>query len=361
MVSIRARMQMLDEAGLVTAVDLRLVDVTNKIRRLRMSRLGVQRVGKFLILAMTFVVPALAAEKVGVPPQSDVSASTSAAPEPSSAAESASATADLPTADLEVTEPLAAEAPEAEPATGSAAAATATADTSSQTNPDKKLYVDIYPIFGWIPFFSSNFTVPPLPGGGGGNSIGGSTAFSLNGAAVFALGVRYKKFLFDGEGMFAGVSAKRDSPYVHASTKIDYGDMFIGYDVWKGVYAIAGVRRLAIDFQASVLNAPTFARKPGIWDPLVGVEWRKQLPHKFDVKTRFDIGGFGVGSYVDLDAQALLEWRFFKHFGMALGYQVLYDELKGTVNETILNQTITHNWSYAQTFHGPILGIGIYF
>lgn len=248
-------------------------------------------------------------------------------------------------------------------AAGEPASATDAADPKSAgTAPDPdRLHVDIYPIFGWLPFFSSNFTVPPLPGGGGGQSLGGSTNVKISGAAVFAADVLYKKFLFEGEGMFANVSGNRTTPHATVSTHFDYGDIFLGWNVWKGIYPTIGVRRIALDVSAMVLDSPTFTRKPGVWDPLIGVEYRKQLKHKLNVQGRFDIGGFGVGSSVDLDAQFRLEWRFVKHFGTLIGYQVLYDKLTGTVNQQILNQTITYPWKYAQTFHGPILGFGIYF
>jgi len=318
---------------------------------------GVQRVGKLLILTTMFVVPALSAEKPVATDEKPVTAdeTTVAVDEKAVVADERVVTAG-PVAPEEVS--TAVEAPD----TQTPATATKTKDPKpAAASSDKKLYVDIYPIFGWIPFFSANITVPPLPGGGGGQSLGGSTAVKLNGALAFALDVRYNKWLFEGEGMFASVGAQRQTPYVDASTRLNYWDGFIGYDAWKGVYAIAGVRRISVDFKATVLNSPTFARKPVLTDPLVGVEWRKQLPHKFNVQARFDIGGFGVGSYVDIDAQFRAEWRFTKHFGALLGYQLLYDELRGTVSDTVLNQTVTRNWKYAQTFHGPVLGIGIYF
>lgn len=45
-------------------------------------------------------------------------------------------------------------------------AAPAPASAAITTPDPDRLRVDIYPIFGWLPFFSSNFTVPPLPNGG---------------------------------------------------------------------------------------------------------------------------------------------------------------------------------------------------
>src|SRR5450432_1748015 len=75
--------------------------------------------------------------------------------------------------------------------------------TSPAASSDKDLQVSIYPLFGWIPFFSSNYTVPPLPGGGGNVSIGGSSAVKITGALAFAGDVTYKKWLIEAEAMFA--------------------------------------------------------------------------------------------------------------------------------------------------------------
>lgn len=226
----------------------------------------------------------------------------------------------------------------------------------------KKLHVDLYPLFGWLPFFSSNFKVPPLPnGGGGGESIGGSTNVKISGIVAFAVDAIYEKWLIEGNGMFANVSGSHTLPNASVSTHLDFGDLFIGRDVWKGLYALAGFRRIALDFSANALDSPTFNRKPGLWDPLIGAEYRKQLRHKINVQGRFDGGGFGVGSAVDIDAQVRLEWRFVRHFGTVIGYQVLYEKLTGTVTQPVLNRTITYPWQYAQTFHGPVVGFGIYF
>jgi hypothetical protein len=232
--------------------------------------------------------------------------------------------------------------------------------SASMPDPDR-FHLDIYPLFGWVPFYSSSVEVPPPPNGGGGGSIGGNTNAHFGGAWEYAISSTYKKFLIEGEGMFANVSGTRDTPNAHVSAHLNYGDLFLGWRIGKGFYPIAGVRHMALDFTANVLNSPTFERNPGIWDPLFGIEYRKQLKHKLNVEGRFDIGGFGVGSTIDYDAQFRMEWRFVKHFGTVFGYQLLHNKLEGTVNEQVLNTTINYPWNYSQTLHGPILGLGIYF
>jgi hypothetical protein len=250
-----------------------------------------------------------------------------------------------------------------DPQTAAASPKAKDSKPTAAASPDpEKLHVGLYPLFGWIPFFSSNFTVPPLPGGGGGgDSIGGGSNVKITGGVAFAVDATYKKLLVEGEATFVNVTGTRPTPNASVSTHLKYGDLFVGWEVWKGLYALTGFRRTALDFSVTVLNAPTFSRSPGLWDPLLGAEYRKQLKHKINVQARFDAGGFGVGSDVDIDAQGRVEWRFSKHFGTLIGYQILYEKLTGTVTQPVANTTITYPWKYAQTFHGPVLGIGIYF
>jgi hypothetical protein len=310
-----------------------------------MHRSGLKRVVKFVTLTMVFLALAFAeqqkvaaGEKTAIVDEKTVVSGPLAPEDVSTAAES-------PDRQTAAVPPKAKDSPPA-----------------AAVSPDpEKLHVGLYPIFGWLPFFSSNFTVPPLPGGGGGQSIGGSSSLKLAGAFAFAVDVTYKKLLIEGEAVFANVTGTHTTPNANVSTHLKYGDLFVGGEVYKGLYAIAGFRRTAADFSISVADSPTFSRSPGLWDPLLGAEYRKQLKHKINVQARFDAGGFGVGSDVDIDAQGRVEWRFSKHFGTVLGYQVLYEKLTGTVTQPVLNTTITYPWKYAQTFHGPVLGIGIYF
>ena len=290
-----------------------------------MCNLSVKPALKFLLLTWMCLAPAVADDLPG--------ADGSVAPDPGSVADF------VP-----------------DPSPNASASATQTNDESG------KLKVAIYPLFGWLPFFSSSVNAPPPVGGsvGGGNLIANPNT-SLNGAAAFALDVSFKKFLFEGQGMFGTLSATRSSPYVKVSTSLHYGDFFGGYQIGKGFSALAGVRRMALGFDATVADLPTFSRHPGVWDPLLGIEWRRTLGRKFFVQARFDGGGFGVGSDVDLDAQGRVEWRFVKHFGVVLGYQVLHNRFSGTVLDTVANGTLARPWNYHQTMYGPLLGFGIYF
>lgn len=224
-----------------------------------------------------------------------------------------------------------------------------------------KWKVAIYPILGWAPLFRANtdFNLPNGPSGG--ISGAGNTNWSINGAALFGVDISKSAWLFEAEGMWASVSANRQNPYVNTSTSASYGDLFVGHKLWKDISFLVGFRRMAVDATVTVDPYPQFSRKPGVWDPLIGLDWRKQFGRKFYAQIRADGGGFGVGSDVDVDLEGRLEWRFAKHFGLLIGYEGLHYQISGDKKETIGPITLSHPWQLRQTFNGPLMGFGIYF
>jgi len=231
----------------------------------------------------------------------------------------------------------------------------------STDNDANKWQFSIYPILGWAPLFRANtdFSLPDFPNGGGTGA--GATNWSLNGAALFGVDVMKSGWVFEAEGMWASVSASQPSPYVNVSTSVSYGDLFVGHKVWKDFSLLAGFRRMAVNADITVTDFPPFSRKPGVWDPLVGVDWRRKFGRKLFVQIRADGGGFGVGSDVDVDLEARVEWRFAKHFGLLGGYEALHYQISGTVYETVGDLVLKHPWQLRQTYNGPLMGFGIYF
>jgi len=215
----------------------------------------------------------------------------------------------------------------------------------------------IYPVYAWVPFFSSSMTLPPIPqppGGGGGEVIpSGTTSGSFDGAAFAGAEIRKQKW----EGMFtflyAGLSATRTTPRAKLTMDFLYGQALVGRDVYKGLVLEGGFRRMALDLTATLGDYPSVGRKPGFWDPLLGATYHRQLSKKWRVTGHMDGGGFGVGSDLDIGANASADWRFAKHFGMTMGGAYLHFE----ETSTILRQPLT----IKPTMYGPTFGFGIYF
>jgi hypothetical protein len=113
------------------------------------------------------------------------------------------------------------------------------------------------------------------------------------------------------------------------------------------------VRRLALNYNIKLGNRPNFERKPGVWDPIVGVGWHSDASEKLEVHATFDTGGFGAGTDVEVGGMFRLDWKPVRFFGLTGGYHFLYFKLE----DEVLSQAFT----VEQTVHGPVVGIGFYF
>ena len=214
--------------------------------------------------------------------------------------------------------------------------------------------VAIYPLLGWLPIFGANVDLPDIEIPGDGVSPGGSgtTSTSFNGAALFGATVIKKEWILDISALWAGLSAERTNPIVKVKTNVVYGDLLAGRQLYRHLALMGGFRRMALNIGAQVGNRPEISRKPGVWDPLVGIDWHGQLGRKWSGQLILAGGGFGVGSDVDISGEARADWRFARHFGLTMGYKVVHFQ----ISDTVLRQTFKTN----QTFNGPIIGFGIY-
>jgi hypothetical protein len=214
----------------------------------------------------------------------------------------------------------------------------------------------VYPVYAWVPFFSTRVDLPeiPSPPGGGGPVVPTSTTSgSLNGAAFAGAEIFKGKWSGTFTFLYAGLSSTRTTPRTTVTADFIYGQAMVERDVYKGLYFGVGFRRMALDLTATIDTYPSVSRTPGFWDPLLSATYRKQLSKKWRVTGHMDGGGFGVGSEFDIGAAASADWRFAKHFGMTMGGAYLHFEDANTV----LRKTLT----IEPTMYGPTFGFGIYF
>ena len=217
--------------------------------------------------------------------------------------------------------------------------------------------VSIYPVFAWAPIFGiSTQELPSSPGGGGGggNPLPPSdTSSSLNGAAFAGFRVEKSKWSADGTFLWAGLSSERNNPFARISVDAIFGQLMAGREILPNLFLEGGFRRIALNLSLRLGDFPTVSGKPGVWDPLVGLTYRRQLTKKWKVLGHVDGGGFGVGSNVDIAATGRAEWQFARHFGIAMGYGLLHLDITRTIAQRRLE--------IKQTLNGPIFGFGIYF
>ncbi len=221
---------------------------------------------------------------------------------------------------------------------------------------DDEWKISVYPIYAWVPIvIDIDVNVPPISGGGGsGPEFGGKIVDGrFDGAFFGAVSAARGNWRIDADGLWAGVGGDRlEHPVLRVDVDAIYGHASAGRKIYSDLYATAGVRRLAFKYQIE-LDGRAFERKPGLWDPVLGVGWHHETGGAFDFHATFEAGGFGVGADVDISGGVRLDWKPFTHFGLTAGYNLLYVKLSHAVGD--------RTFTAKQTLHGPAVGIGLYF
>jgi hypothetical protein len=245
----------------------------------------------------------------------------------------------------------------------SARAGQQTADKEADT----KIRVTIYPILVKAPVFGASVDLPSLPpgSGSGGDEAGditGSTDTALNAAYMGGLVIEAHRWFAEGYGTWANLSATRSTPRIIVSSDSLFFVARGGVRLVGGLSVTAGVRHAIVDLDAT-LTLPVSEQpieghaKPGIWDPLIGIDWRRNIG-SWTIDGNFQGGGFGVGADVDLSAELHARWRIVRHVELRAGYSLIYFKLTaadvsiGSFQRTLVTR---------QTLHGPELGLGIVF
>ena len=164
--------------------------------------------------------------------------------------------------------------------------------------------ISIYPVLAWVPTsIDIDVNVPPIDGGSGeGPEFGGKILDSrLDGAFFGGLSAAKGIWRIDVDGLWAAVGGDRlDRPVLRVDVDAIYGHGSLGLKVAPDFYVTAGVRRMATKYDIE-LDGRQFERKPGLWDPLIGVGWHKG-GDTVEWHATFEGGGFGVGSDVDISS-----------------------------------------------------------
>lgn len=212
--------------------------------------------------------------------------------------------------------------------------------------------VTVYPILAWLPIgIDIGVDIPPIDGSGGG--AGDIVDGRFDGAFFGGVAGSNNTWRIEGYFIWAGVGGDRpDRPFLTVDLDLIYGSGKVGRRVAPDLYVTGGLRRVALDYDITLGDLPHVARKPGVWDPLIGIGWHR-LGSRVEYHASLDGGGFGVGADVDLGGEFRVDWKPSRHFGVTAGYNFLY--LK--VTDTKAGREVT----IKPTLHGPALGIGLYF
>lgn len=217
---------------------------------------------------------------------------------------------------------------------------------------DDDWHVTVYPFLAWVPLdIGIDVNIPPVDGGQGGS--GQIVDSRFDGAFFGGIAATNRVWRIEGYGLWAGVGGDRpERPSLTVDLDLIYGSAKLGRRVASNLYVTGGLRRVALDYDITLGDLPRISRKPGVWDPIVGIGWHHQRP-KLEWHAAFEGGGFGVGADVDLGAEFRVDWKPVRHFGFAAGYNLLY--LK--VSDEVDGRTVT----VKTVLHGPTVGLGLYF
>jgi hypothetical protein len=232
----------------------------------------------------------------------------------------------------------------------------AEAQTSATgTSAEQDWHVTVYPVLAWVPLnIGIDVNVPPINTGGGDGGASGEILNSRFDGAFFA-GVAASNGVWriDGYGLWAKFGGDRpERPFMDVDLDLIYGSGRLGRRIAPDLFVTGGVRRLAIDYGITLGDLPRLSRKPGVWDPIVGIGWHRVRP-KVEWHATFDGGGFGAGADVDLGSSISVDWKPIPHFGLTGGYNFLYLKL----SDDKANRPLT----VKLTAYGPIVGFGLYF
>jgi len=234
--------------------------------------------------------------------------------------------------------------------------ASAAAHAQGQTTRDDDWKIAVYPVLAWVPTtIDIDVNVPPVSGGGGsGPEFGGKIAEGrFDGAFFGGLSAAKGNWRIDSDVLWAAVGGDRaENPVLRVDIDAFYGHVSAGRRIFSDVFVTGGVRRMAVKYEIE-LNGRDFERKPGFWDPLIGVAWHHPVGNALDLHAVFEGGGFGVGSDSEIASSFRLDWKPTTHFGLTAGYSLLTFKLSHTVAD--------REFTAKQTLHGPVVGIGLYF
>jgi hypothetical protein len=214
----------------------------------------------------------------------------------------------------------------------------------------------VYPVLAWIPInIGIDVNVPIDIEGGGGGSVERTKILDsrFDGAFLGGFAATNGLVRIDADVLWAAVGGDRpDSPNLTVDADVIYGRGTFGVRLYKDLFAHGGVRRFALKYDIQIADLARFTRKPGLWDPIVGIGYH-HVGEKFEAHGILEGGGFGVGSDSEFGAGFKLDWKPVKHFGLTGGYNYLQFKFK----HDAANRTL----EVKQTLSGPVAGIGLYF
>ena len=207
-----------------------------------------------------------------------------------------------------------------------------------------KIQVEIMPYL-IIPGMSGDVTVRgttqsinPSPG-----DIFGKLQFGFMGRT----NVTYNRWFVGTDTVYMGLGGAND--LVDAGFDQWIGEALAGYRVSKRFTILGGARYNSLSANLK-FKGPLATNIRGAhvwWDPFFGAVGSIPLGKKVSFSTRFDVGGFGSGSNIAINAEPLLNYRLSKRLTGVAGWKFFYEDY--------VNSERQFNWDVLT--QGAILGL----
>ena len=226
------------------------------------------------------------------------------------------------------------------------AAGNALAEDASLT--DNKLHVDLMPylVFGGM---SGDVTIQnrTVPVNASATDVLSNLQFGFMGRTGFS----YNRWFAGTDFTYMGLGAANNI----ADVGVDQWmfEMTGGYRVAPYLKLLGGVRynKITGEFRFQGPPGTTGSGAQTWWDPIVGTQATIPLSKKFSATARFDVGGFGAGSKIAINAEPLLNYQVTKRMTASFGWKFIYQDYENS----------SQRFKYDVLSQGPFLGFNFRF
>jgi len=163
--------------------------------------------------------------------------------------------------------------------------------------------------------------------------------------------VSYNRAFMSADILYVGLGGA--SNLVNVGVDQWTGEALAGFRVLPHVKALAGARynNMTTKFR---FQGPLGIVRSGAetwWDPFVGFLSEFPFAEVFTASARFDVGGFGAGSRIAVNAEPLINLHNNKHFTTSIGWKFLYQDFVDS----------SKGFEYDVLMQGPMAGFTIKF
>ena len=162
-------------------------------------------------------------------------------------------------------------------------------------------------------------------------------------------GVSYNRFFAGTDTVYMGLGGANNA--VDAGFDQWAAELLGGYRLHRRISVLAGVRynSLSANFNFKGPIAKNIRGSQVWWDPFFGGVGNFPISKRMFASTRLDLGGFGAGSRIALNAEPLLNLRMSQRLDGCFGWKFLYQDYVNGGNA----------FEYDVLTQGPVLGISM--